>query len=68
MYFKFDTLGPFLVAIVDAKHVIREESYMENTMNDRRKEVYEGEPSNLMYGLIYDRFGFEVKKIMHEKK
>ncbi|PWA64191.1 plant PDR ABC transporter associated [Artemisia annua] len=35
-------LNTFLVAIVDAKHVIREESYTENTMNDRRKEIYEG--------------------------
>ncbi|GJU56361.1 plant PDR ABC transporter associated protein [Tanacetum coccineum] len=41
-YFRFETLGPFPVAIVDAKHVISEESYMENTMDDRRKEVYEG--------------------------
>ncbi|PWA73251.1 pleiotropic drug resistance protein 2 [Artemisia annua] len=32
----------FLNPIVDAKHVIREESYMENTMNDTRQEVYEG--------------------------
>lgn len=43
-YLDYVSLGPFLLAIGDAKPVIREESNIKKSKNDNSIEVYEGEP------------------------